>query len=585
MISARGKIVVYILAALILGTVIVTELILPKEVGFEAVLRVLVITGAVFLIAFFILTSPATLTGRKRRTDKTGQPLFQIRHKGASPRPDDADASESGPRRLFKIVYKKDNAPAPPVRVNAPARMFGTAGVRGVTNTEITPLLVIKMAQGYGDLLRETFKGDRITVAVGYDSRYGSEMLVTSAASGLMSAGINVVGLGCVPTGAIACYIVKHNLAGGVLITGSHMPYNMTGLIILKSDGSYLDDDIARDLEKRFAEYGSRTQVVPPESIGKLESKQALEIYRDFILSKVDNGLIKSKKYRVLVDPANGPAALVLPELLRQLGCEVFLTNEQILPVPKRPAEPRASNLSETAAKVTENKCDLGIATDVDADRVLFIDTQGQVPSEDVVGAIFARSILGNKGLCVTPINSSNLIEQVVADCGAQLCYCPIGQPATLKVVREKKADFSYEESGKYYFSRDVLWPDGILASVKLLEIMARRNKPLAELASEFPVFYQVKHTVPCPSSLKDTLMAEITKLWSARCSIGRDRCTAQVTLDGLKTVYEDKAWLLIRKSGTEPLIRVYADASSKERAAELVKAGEQIVQEALAHS
>ncbi len=160
-----------------------------------------------------------------------------------------------------------------------------------------------------------------------------------------------------------------------------------------------------------------------------------------------------------------------------------------------------------------------------------------------------------------------------------QLVPCLIGAPRTLEVIKKVKACFGYEESGKYYFAQDIHWADGILASLKLLEIMARKNKSLSELAAEFPRFYQIKHTVSCPERLKNKIMQRVGLLWKKELLTGRSK---DITLDGLKRVYQDGAWLLLRRSGTEPLIRIYSDAPSIKRAEELVKAGECILKRAL---
>ncbi|MFA5794544.1 MAG: hypothetical protein WC980_05695 [Candidatus Brocadiia bacterium] len=581
------KIIVYILLIVFISVVIVSELILPDYISSEDFIRVIVMVGALILIAYMVVVSPAMFSKlhvnlgkhkpsegalfkipsleERKKTKEAGQFRFTFGQK---------DSGDKESKKLFRIPQLDESnqgRSAPQVR-----KMFGTAGIRGLINIEITPLLVMKMCQVFADYLC-----NRGGVAIGYDSRYGADILAMSSASGLRSRGVNVVDCGVVPTGGLATYVVKYKLNGGVLITGSHTPFNMTGIIILKSDGSYLDDQLARELEKRYAEYDqAQPTKIPLEALGLYrKADDALRIYRDFLLEKIDQAIIKSKKYHVLVDPANGPATLVLPELLKNLGCEVSVINSELAPVPKRSAEPRRWNLAETAAKVKENNCILGIATDVDADRVLFIDETGKVMSEDLIGAVFARDILNCGDVCVTPINSSGLISEVVADRQAKLHYCCIGQPATLKVVRDLKADFSYEESGKYYFARDCLWPDGILASLKLLEIMARQGKLLSELASGFSKFFQVKHNVKYAPHMAEQIMARVKKIWLEQAT---ENMIENVTIDGLKRVYNDKSWLLLRKSGTEKIIRIYADALSQERADELVRIGEDIVNKAM---
>ena len=635
------RLILYIIVPLILVIIVVKEFLLEMKIDTKEAFQMGVGLIIAMWLVFFILNRLLKREFRRKNASfqgfqvthkdkspdsqpKTAPPKFysrggfQIIHKGHRP---DAYGTE-GDDRLFKIpIYKKrplteQEAMKKPGQKQADTinkqiekgMHFGTAGIRGLTNIEITPLMVLKMSEIYGSYLshfppeadlpmaqgsnKKTASEKpirKIKIAIGYDSRYGSEMLKNAAISGLNSAGVHTVNCGCITTGTLASYIVCNKLDGGILITGSHTPYNMTGFIILNADGSYLDIEHSRELENRYENYENFRHPVKPEEIGNNQDViDAFSCYKSFLLERITPDLIRDKKYRVLVDPANGPATLILPEILMELSCSVSVINEKLLSIPNRPSEPRANNLVETAAKVKEYQCDLGIATDVDADRVLFIDAQGKVLSEDLVGAIFARSIISSQKTCVTPINSSFLIEEVMSNCGGRLEYCRIGQPETIKAIKEFGASFSYEESGKYYFCNDALWPDAILSSLKLLEIMAKHNKPLAQIASEFPKFYQVKHILSYDSLIGNSkktglntnkIFQKVQELWTKEYLEGSVK---DVTVDGLKRIYNDKSWLLIRKSGTEPLIRIYADATTYERAEQLVQQGEELVKKAI---
>lgn len=459
-------------------------------------------------------------------------------------------------------------------------RMFGTAGIRGLTNVEITPLLALKIAQVFGDYLGNSGK-----VAVGRDTRFGARMLSDAAACGLASAGLKVEDCGVVPTGCIATYITERKLQGAILITGSHTPPDRIGLIVMMSDGAYVPDHVARTLERLYEQYETRKCVTPPDRIGSImPADRPLELYRKSLLSSVDVKLIARQRFKVLVDPCNGTACGILTDVLRRVGCTVIEINCTPGPVPGRAPEPRAHSLVATAHEVVKKGCNLGIATDVDADRVLFIDSLGRVLSEDLVGAIFAESELAplRQRKCVTPINSSGLIEHVCAELNATLEYCPPGQPATIEAVKKIGAHYSYEESGKYYFCQEVMWCDGLLATLKMLEIMARKKKPLHDLGAHLPKFHQVKRLVRCADDRKEAVMARVAEIWKKEATEGRLR---DVTVDGLKRIYKDNSWLLMRKSGTEPLIRVFSDSMSPDRSEALVNIGVAIVRRALRES
>lgn len=235
--------------------------------------------------------------------------------------------------------------------------------------------------------------------------------------------------------------------------------------------------------------------------------------------------------------------------------------------------------MGEAIRKVRKTRSDLGACFDVDADRALFIDRDGNPLSEDTAGAVFARSLLSPGDVCVVPVNSSGLIERVCREIGARLEYCEVGQPPTIQAIRDLDAAFSYKESGKYWFARQFLWSDGLYSTARLLEIMARTGRTAAELAAEFPRFYQSKRNVPIDSGKELDPMPAVESLLKTALTEGRLR---DVTVDGFKRVYGDDSWLLFRKSGTEPLVRIYSDAPSRERAESLAAAGEALLRECL---
>jgi phosphomannomutase/phosphoglucomutase len=458
-------------------------------------------------------------------------------------------------------------------------RMFGTAGIRGVINHEITPQLALGIGIAYGDWIAAR-GGDKLSAAVAHDTRYGADMLARAAASGLSSAGLAVQFYGCVSTGVFSLNLVRGGQRGGVLVTGSHMPPDRTGIICLLDDGAYAPVEITDDIEARYHALATRTRRVRPEDVGHIdEAFHPYEAYVADVVKQVDARRMRERKLKIVVDPANGTASYIAKELYEWFGCEVEMMNFDPSPVPGRASEPRANTVGEARKRVVEVGADAGICFDVDADRVLFITHEGEPVSEDTVGAIFAREELRKGDVCVTPVNSSGLIELACRDAGARLEYCEVGQPPTAKAIKALGAAFAYEESGKYYFPRHYLWADGPFVGVKMLELMTRRERRLAEIVADFPRFHQVKHTVHVEDARKEAAVKAAEELLSTRLTDGRAR---DITVDGFKRVYGDNSWLLIRKSGTEPLIRVYSDAPTAERAQELVKAGTELLQEAI---
>jgi phosphomannomutase/phosphoglucomutase len=452
-------------------------------------------------------------------------------------------------------------------------RRFGTAGLRGVTNAEVTPELVFRVS---AELTRALSGERRGNFAVGHDTRYGAELLAHVAAAAVAACGHAATLYGCVPTGVLALNIVKNRHAGGILITGSHMPPERIGLIPLLPDGACAPFEVTDPVEQRLGRFDWGALAAPVERIGPIhESFHHFEAYVADVVEQVDAPRLKRRGYRVFVDPANGAASLVAKELYQWLGCEVELIHYDPAPVPARPSEPRAATLGEAIKGVQITRSDLGFGFDVDADRVVFIDEQGAPISEDTVGGLFARAELRPGELCVVPVNSSGLIETVCRQIGARLEYCRIGQPLTIQALKQLGGVYAYEESGKYYFARRQMWCDGLLSAAKFLDLMARSDKSASALAAELPRFHQVKQAVRLPAGRKEEILNRVRERWERELTERRAR---DVTIDGLKRLYDDQAWLLVRPSGTEELIRVYADAPSEERARALVEAGVQLV-------
>lgn len=433
------------------------------------------------------------------------------------------------------------------------------------------------------------------TVMLGRDTRFGAQMLCHAISSGLESMGIDVVDCGVLPTPALGLSIRDAEALGGVMVTGSHMPPERIGLIYMDSDACYVCGEAALDIEKRYFESIVPEEPVSMDAIGTLTGDAGrITGYREFLMGLVDRDVVGKLSgrpgFRVLADPGNGTACGILPDLIEQYGIDTVRLHDEVKGDPDRPPEPRKHTLNGTASRLLKEKASLGIATDLDADRVLFIDESGEVISEDVIGAIFARWVFSKPGVkaldvpvCVTPVNSSGLIEYVAREHGVEVRYCRIGQPDTERRLREfgKRAVYAYEESGKYYFAVDVHWCDGILAALYLLEIMAESGRTLGELASGFPNFYQSKAQFGCPDDRKSDVYARVVELFNESPSL-LEGMKRDLLIDGYKRIYDDDSWLLLRPSGTEPLFRLYSDAMSQERADLLLEKGMELARRAI---
>ncbi|NPA74590.1 MAG: phosphoglucomutase [Euryarchaeota archaeon] len=436
-------------------------------------------------------------------------------------------------------------------------QLFGTAGIRGITNSDITPELGVMMGLAYGTV----FSGK---IAIARDTRYGAEMLQNAVMAGLASTGAEVYNLGIVPLPVFARYVAD-KMDGGIIITGSHTPPEILGIVAVDSLGRDLYWDISEEIEKIYQTRDFKR--VDWKNVKDSEQDDAVAHYMNFIEPKA-KGI---DGYRILVDLANGAGAGVVNKVLEELGVEVECMNCMRLHIPARPSEPRRTTLTEMIGK--SGSYDFAAGMDVDADRVVFAHGVGF--SEDTIGAIFATRFAKSM---VTPINSSSLVEYISSQYGIKVHYCPIGPPEIAEALLRTGAEFGYEETGKYIFPPDTLWGDSMLSMVNMMKIMNSEGKSIDELVAEFPKFYQLKEKIKVPRSVKRKVVELIKEELLNSPPVDANKI---VTVDGVKIVYDD-AWLLIRPSGTEDVIRVFADGSSEKKVRALVEMGKKMVLEKL---
>ncbi len=442
-------------------------------------------------------------------------------------------------------------------------RLFGTNGVRGKIGADFTPPFLVKLGMAIGSYLPKKSK-----VAVGSDTRISGDLVKNAVISGLLSTGVDVIDISVAPTPAIQ-YYTKNHADFGIAITASHNPPEFNGVKCIDSDGTELSRDKECAIESIF--FSEKFRTVPWNDVGTVNYDDALEEYVNAIISKVDANLIKSKKYTVALDCANGAACYTTPYLLSKLGVRVISLNCQPDGTfPGHESEPKPENLRDLMALVRDCDADLGIAHDGDADRAIFIDENGRFLYGDKTLALVAREIVKErKGIVVTPVSSSLAVEEVVKAQGGKVIYTPVGAPIVARKMIEINAVFGGEENGGLIFPEHQYCRDGGMSVAKILEIMAKTGKTLSELIDSLPVYYQTKISVPCDNSIKEIVLENI------RRALENENIS---TMDGVKVMGEDW-WVLIRPSGTEPIYRIYAEAKNEDTLREKVEKYKKILE------
>ena len=289
-------------------------------------------------------------------------------------------------------------------------RLFGTNGIRGIVNQELTPEFVVKVGTAIG-----TYFGNR-DIIVGYDSRTSNGIMSRAVMAGLASTGCNVLDGGQAPTPAIQ-YAVKHfKLGGAVIVTASHNPPEYNGIKVVSDDGVEIGYEDELKIEATF--FNEQLARASWNQLGGISPfPNIIKTYTNAIKTHIDVDAIKKQRFKVIIDPVNSVGGLVTPYLLKELGCKVITINAQIDGVFSRMPEPTPESLEELSSTVHALNADLGVAHDGDADRCMFVNELGRVVWGDKTGAIIIEHIIEKLGACtiVTPISSSRLLEEVVS--------------------------------------------------------------------------------------------------------------------------------------------------------------------------
>ncbi|HJH29314.1 MAG TPA: phosphoglucosamine mutase [Methanosarcinaceae archaeon] len=440
---------------------------------------------------------------------------------------------------------------------------FGTNGVRGIANDYITPQLAIDVAKSLG-----TYMDSKGTIAIGRDTRMSGEMLKSAAIAGALSAGLTVIDVGTVPVPALQYYVRDHADAG-IMITASHNPREYNGIKLIAGDGSEFSREGESEVEKIY--YSKQFASANWDRTGDLRTaNNANEYYIQGIIDHVDAQNIREKRLKVVTDTGCGAGSVTLPFLLQKLGCDVITINAQLDGTfPWRNPEPTPDVLTELAEIVRTTGADMGVAQDGDADRAVFVDENGDFIDEEVLLAMMAKYILSReKGVIVTPVSSSQRMADIAEEAGVELIWTAVGSINVARKMMETDAVFGGEGNGGLIFPEYQYCRDGGMACVKLLEIIAA-GTTLSEFAKSVPVYFNSKTKTVCKNltATMERVTADVLK------------SVAKVdTMDGVKIWYDD-GWVLIRPSGTEPIIRIFAESKTKAKAEELMLEGLELVE------
>lgn len=450
-------------------------------------------------------------------------------------------------------------------------RLFGTNGIREVVGDKLTAAFITRIAGA----IAATFPVGA-PVVVGRDGRTSSRALSSLIGGTLALGGHRVIELGVLPTPAIQYMVPRLGAQLGVIVTASHNPPEFNGLKCIAADGLEVERTVEQAIEAAAAEGIART--VPFDEVGTVHVvSDGAHRYTEGILAQVDVERIQGRRLTVVLDCANGASVETSPHLLRRLGCRVITLNGHLDGTfPGHPSEPTQANTVDAQHAVVALGADLGIVHDGDADRAIFIDHSGRyVPGEEVL-ALLARDAVerAHGGVVVSPVSASQSLEDAVAPLGGSVVYTRVGSPAVTHAIVEQHAVFGGEENGGIITPAFQVARDGGMTAASVLDLLARKERPLADLLAGLPRYALVKERISCPADRRAEVVASVGE----RFRRGGDRV---VTIDGIKA-FREGGWILLRPSGTEPLLRLFAEAKDPALARRFAEEGRAAVREAL---
>ena len=439
--------------------------------------------------------------------------------------------------------------------------MRGTIG--GVPGDDLTPIDIIGFTCAYGHLI----KGDRdkASVVVGRDGRISGPHVHGLVVHSLIMMGIDVIDLDISTTPTVEMAVVDHSAQGGIIITASHNPKEWNALKFLNDRGEFISQEQGQKI-LQLAEQNNY-EFANVEQLGSHLSSQgdmSRHINAILELGIVDVETIKKEKYHVVVDCINSSGTISVPHLLNALNCTYVLINEEMTGEFAHNPEPLAKNLTDLQAAILEHDADLGIAVDPDVDRLAFIDEKGNYCGEEYTLVMVANWILQNTpGPTVSNLSSTYALREITESHNQQYHAAPVGEVNVVNIMKAKNAIIGGEGNGGIIYPELHYGRDALVGIAILLSALANKKVNLSTYRSQMPDYFMSKDKIALTPEIDiDSLLAKVASEYQDK---------EIDTQDGVK-VYFDGGWVHLRKSNTEPIIRLYSEGATPEKAKELAK-------------
>jgi len=467
---------------------------------------------------------------------------------------------------------------------------FGTDGWRGIIAEDFTFDNVRLCAQAVAEYLKQNGL-DKQSLVIGYDTRFASEDFAAAAAEVIAGNNIKVhLCLKPAPTPVVSFAVPATKSAGAIVITASHNPGSWNGFKYKSQDGASAPDEVTSQIEGNIASLSQQGGGVKRLALDKALKKGLVDYldpspaYFDHLGHFVDIGELRRQKLNIIVDPMYGAGIGYFKRALQNGNLKITEINAERNPsFPQIQPEPIAKNLTKLSQLVIEQKADVGLATDGDADRIGIIDERGQFLTQHQVFALLCLYLLevrGERGAMVRTLTSTMMLSRLGKLFNVAVYETPVGFKYVAPLMMEKNAIIGGEESGGYGFRGHVPERDAILAGLYFLDFMVKTGKTPSQLLdylySKVGPHYYDRRDFHISAAKRQTILHRLSS--SPPDTVAGSKVTKLDTTDGFRLFLGDESWLLIRFSGTEPLVRIYAEAESLERAKALLDEGKKLI-------
>ena len=443
------------------------------------------------------------------------------------------------------------------------------SGIRGTIGGQpgenLTPIDIVKFTTAYARFMSEANRDKRLRIVVGRDARVSGEMVNDIIEGTLLGCGVDVINIGLCTTPGTEMAVITHKADGGIIITASHNPKQWNALKLLNAKGEFLNDAegkrvlaLAEDEAFAFPDVDSIGKVVLREDFNPVHIKQVLA------MRLVDAERVRARRFKVVVDAVNSIGGVVIPALLEELGCEVVKINCDPTGLFAHNPEPLPQNLTEISEAVVREKADLGIVVDPDVDRLAFVCEDGSMFVEEYTLVAVADYILSQTpGNTVSNLSSSRALRDVTESYGATYSASAVGEVNVVAKMKEVGAVIGGEGNGGVIYPELHYGRDALVGTALFLTYLAARNMTMTELRHTYPAYYASKNKIELTPAIDvDKVLVEIKQRYADE----------QINdIDGVKIDFAD-SWVHLRKSNTEPIIRIYTEAKSMQEADDLAQ-------------